>query len=307
MMRRILLTLVLAVVAAAACLDDVVAPAPAPPEVPALAGVPERTGSRVVVVRGTRAANTSLLLERDGEVAEVIARSRVTAFRLPIALEPGPNTFALSAADAAGRTSASVSVSVFFDESLPAAPRLEEVPRTVREVAVIAGEKDEGCELRENGVILTEVRAGDRRVTLQRFVSLGANDFRFACANDEGIESDVVTVTASRLVEVPFNLCFGPPPAQGAPCLPLPAEVSTDTIEISGVCDDDVLVRVGAEGAITACVDGRWAGVTLPVPANVVVFAAFQGEFEDQAQDFDVNVAFVEPAGEGEGEGEAGQ
>jgi hypothetical protein len=255
---------------------DVVPPGPATPE---LAEPVTPTASSTTILRGTRPANTSLLIDD----VEVIARDGSTAFRLVLPLAPGFNTFALQTLDAAGRISEPRVVTVVYDDVAPS-PIVFEVPppaRTARVRLTLRGTKDPSCTLRQDGRPRGDVESAAPFFVIEQDIDQGVNRFRWACVDDAGNEGPVTRFDVERfaVADIPFSID------------PTPATTTEATLLLSATCDDDVEVHASGVGA-APCVDGQWnAAVTLVDGLNtIVVRAAFLGELDAAAKSTTVTV-----------------
>jgi hypothetical protein len=268
----------------------------APPPVPAdaeLGAVATPTSSSVALLRGTRPANTALLV--DG--IELVARDRSTAFRLALPLDPGLNSLLVQTRDAGGQTSAGVLVSVTYDVDAPGAVTLAPLPpaRTARAQLVLEGTKDDGCRVVRDGAPLTEVAGDADTFTLAQPLVPGRQRLRFACVDEAGNEGEFTELAVERFAtaDIPFAL------------VPPPQSVAAAGLELSAACDDDVEAQVGGDAPVR-CASGTWtARVDLALGANTItVRSAFVGELGVAARVDTFTIAATPGEGEGEGEGE---
>jgi hypothetical protein len=263
---------------------------PAAPEAPTVVVPASPFAGDVAVLRGTRPANTALLLDD----VEVIPRAREGAYVLPLPLAVGANAVELVAVDAVGRRSPPTPVTIVRDGTAPGPiVFVGELPaRTTRsQLSERTLQKPADCLVRKDGRTL-EIDLTATAATIDVELVPGPQTIRFACADTAGNESALTTIEIERrdVAEDLFVLD------------PIEASVTTSTLTLSATCDDDIEARIGAQPP-QPCTDGTWQSTVALVlgPQRITVTAAFAGEFDVQPLVLTRDITRV---AEGEGEGE---
>jgi hypothetical protein len=266
---------------------DVVPDPPSPPE---LAPPPTPTSSSTAVLRGTRQANTALLL--DGE--EVAPRGGATAFRLQVPLAPGFNTFLLRAVDAAGRSSDEVAVTIAYDDVAPAPIGFTAAPpsRTARARLDVSATKESACVVWQDGRPRADVAVDGAFFAVDEPLAPGANRFRFSCIDDAGNESAVTQIDVERFERDAIPFLLQEPPA----------EIAATSLVLSASCGDDIEAEVAGLAA-TRCTQDGWSAEVPLVPGDneITVRAAFVGELGSVSRSTTVRVVATAPDGGGGG------
>ncbi|MBM4279486.1 MAG: hypothetical protein FJ137_01555 [Deltaproteobacteria bacterium] len=264
-------------VAAVGCalpLDVTLDAVPPLPVAPQLAEATTPTCSTTAVLRGTRPANTSLLIDDE----EVVPRDGSTAFRVVVPLPASFNTFALQALDAVGRASDATVITIVRDDLAPGPIVFDAPPaaRTARVLLTLSGAKDPSCVMRQDGRVLADVDPAAPFFSIEQEITLGANRFRWSCADNAGNESAVTQIDIERFAvrDIPFSLDQPPPPT-----------TTTTEVILSATCEDDVEVQATGVG-VTRCAQGAWQA-RIPLvdgPNTISVRAAFVGELDAAAK-----------------------
>lgn len=257
---------------------------PSLPLAPSVVGPAEAVGMDTLVLRGTRPANTALLLDD----VEVIARARVGSFDIVVALAVGTNRFTFVAVDAVGRRSEPVIVTVVRDGIAPAGVVITSpLPaRTGRDVLFdVEFKKPGACLVKLDGAVLPIDRDDDSGVVDIDLVP-GKQTRRFACVDNADNEGPVTAIDIERVdVGELFELDASP------------ADVSDSAYVLTARCDDGDIVAAIEGGPLTACTAGAWTGTATLVPGaqTLTVTAAFSGELDIGAVSL-VPVTYTPPA-----------
>ncbi len=232
---------------ALACGELPIDSVPAGPNAPELFEPLSPTARPFAVLRGSKQANTSLLL--DGE--EIMPRGPETVFRFELPLVEGPNIFSFSVKDAVDRESPTSAVLVAHDATAPQAVAVNAPRLSGRSDLPLTLQKPAGCRVRENGVTIDGDINADSVVRSLPLV-LGDNDFRWACVDAVGNEGPVTRARITRVVLASLPFAFD-----------VPATTSVTPLVVRGTCNVDMEVRLAGDTAViaqdnssSACVDG---------------------------------------------------
>lgn len=203
----------------AGCLEDV----EVPPKAPVLFAVASPTTVAVQKLKGTRPANTAVLLN-DQVVA---ASAEDTGFAFDVVLQPGVNTFNLKTQRASGLKSKGVTVAtILYEPACPPAVTLTAQPpaATNQRMHTLAGTKPKGTAVFLDGAVI--VAASDA-TTFTHALTLPPAEATYAfsvTARDaKGHDSDPVRFTTVYDVTPPALLARYPDP--GATGIPTNASV----------------------------------------------------------------------------------